>query len=71
MAEALRFGEVLEAAEGLSDDEQETLLGILEKRLSERRRIQIGDELRAARLEHDRGDTRPATPGELMDEILS
>lgn len=71
MAEVLRFGEVLEAAERLSEDEQETLVDILEKRLAERRRQEIAAEVRAARLEHERGETRPATPDELMDEILS
>lgn len=37
MAEAPRFGDVLEAADQLSDDEQEALLEVLQKRLAERR----------------------------------
>ena len=71
MAEALRFGDVLEAAERLSEDEQESLLDILEKRLAERRRDEVAAEVRAASIEHERGRTRPVTPDELMDEILS
>lgn len=71
MAEVLRFGEVLEAAERLSEDEQATLLEILHKRLAERRREEIAEEMRTARGEHERGEARPTTPDELMDEILS
>lgn len=71
MAEVLRFGEVLEAAERLSEDEQETLLEVLHKRLAERRRQEIAEEVLAARREHGRGEARPATVDELMDEILS
>ncbi len=71
MAEALRFGDVLEAAEQLSEDEQETLVDILEKRRAERRRDEIAEEVKAARLEHQRGETRPTSADELMDEILS
>lgn len=71
MAEALRFGDVLEAAEQLSEDEQETLLDIIEKRLAERRRDETAADVRAARLEHEQGETRATTADELMDEILS
>lgn len=71
MTDVLRFGEVLEAAERLNEDEQESLVDILEKRLADRRRDEVAADLRAARLEHDRGESRPATPDELMNEILS
>ena len=71
MAEVMRFGEVLEAAERLSEDEQETLLEVLHKRLAERRRQEIAEEVLAARREHERGEARPATVDGLMDEILS
>jgi hypothetical protein len=71
MAEVLRFGEVSEAAERLSEEEQETLLDVLQKRLTERRRDEIGEEVREARLGHDRGVAHASTPDELMRETLS
>jgi len=70
MTEAQRFGDVLEAADRLSEDEQESLLEVLQKRLSERRRLEIAEDVREARLEHERGETRAVTPDELMGEIL-
>lgn len=70
MAEAQRFGDVLEAADQLTEDEQETLLEVLRKRLAERRRLEIAEDVRQARLEHERGETREVTPDELMDELL-
>lgn len=69
MAEALRFGEILEAADRLSDDEQETLLEVIGKRLAERRRTEIVEDVRRSRLEYERGEAREVTPDELMDEI--
>lgn len=70
MAEAQQFGDVLEAADQLSEDEQETLLEVLQKRLAERRRLEIAEDVRQARLEHERGKTQVVTPDELMNEIL-
>lgn len=71
MAEVLGFGEILEAADRLSEEEQETLLDVLQKRLAERRRGEIVEEVREARAEYERGDAHPTTPDELMREILS
>ena len=70
MAEARRFRDILEAAAQLSEDEQETLLEVLHKRLAETRRQEIAEDVRQARLEHERGETRVVGPGELMNEIL-
>jgi hypothetical protein len=70
MAEAQRFGDVLDAADQLTEDEQETLLEVLRKRLAERWRLEIAEDVRQARLEHERGETREVTPDELMDELL-
>jgi len=70
MVQAQRFGDVLEAADQLTEDEQENLLEVLRKRLAERRRLEIAEDVRRARREHERGETRAVTPDELMDEIL-
>ena len=71
MAQALRFDDVVEAADRLSEEEQETLLELLRRRLAERRRDEIAEHVHAARREYERGETRVASVDELMDEILT
>ena len=65
------FGEVLEAADNLSLDEQETLVGILSRRLVEHRRLELAEDILEALREFQKGGSRPVTPDELMSEILS
>jgi hypothetical protein len=71
MEHILTFGEVLEAADQLSLEEQETLTDILQQRISERRRQELAAEIVAARQEFEAGTCRPVTPDELMTEILA
>ena len=66
----LSFTEVLEAADTLSPGEQETLVDILRRRLTEHRREQIVREVREAEDEFRAGTCRPVAPDELMKEIL-
>jgi hypothetical protein len=73
MAEATgskSFGEILEAADKLSLEEQETLIDVLTRRTAERRRDRIGRDVRKARKEFKEGRVRPATPDDIMTEIL-
>ncbi|MGA7878353.1 MAG: hypothetical protein WCA08_22025 [Desulfoferrobacter sp.] len=65
------FGEVLEATGKLSLEEQEDLLDVLSRRIAERRRDLIARDIRSARIEFQKGNCHPATPDELMSEILS
>ena len=68
---AVSFGEVLEAADRLSLEEQESLLDILQRRIIERRRAELAQDIREAREEFQQGHCQPATPTEIMEEILS
>ncbi len=70
MNQALPFGEVLEAADRLSPDEQEELIAILHRRLAQAARQRLAAEIREARQEFAEGRCSPATPEELMREIL-
>ena len=70
MAHALQFGEVLEAADHLSHDEQEELIGILQRRLAQASRRRLVAEIQDVRQEFAEGHCLPTTPGELMREIL-
>jgi hypothetical protein len=65
------FGDVLEAIDKLSLEEQETLLDIVQRRIAERGRKQLAAEVQEARKEFAAGGHRPTTADELMKEILS
>ena len=71
MAKALPFGEVLEAIDTLSLEDQETLEGILHRRIIERRRTELVQDVQEAQQEFQAGQCRPVTPEELMQEIVS
>ena len=71
MAKALLFGEILEAIETLSLEDQETLKEILHRRLIERRREELVQDVQQAQQEFQAGQCRPVTPEDLMKEIVS
>jgi len=64
------FGEVLEAVDRLTPEEQMDLAAILQHRLPERGRMQTADDIREARQEFAGGACQPTTADELMREIL-
>ena len=65
------FGEVLEVADKLSLNEQETLIEVLQRRIIERRREELAEEIQVAQQEFLAGHCRPVTSAELMKEIVS
>ncbi len=70
MSQDLSFGEVLEAADHLSPEEQEELVAILHRRLAHAARQRLAAEVLEARQQFAKGRCMPATPEELMREIL-
>jgi hypothetical protein len=70
MSRVLLFGEVLEAADQLSRDEQEELIAILKPRLAQAARQRLAAEVKEARQEFAEGRSLPANPDGLMNEIL-
>jgi hypothetical protein len=71
MQNTTTFVELLDAADRLSLDEQETLLEILQRRMVEHRRQELAKDIRDAEQESQAGRCRPITPHELMGEVLS
>jgi len=69
MAQATSFSDVLDGADRLTTEEQETLVDILQHRLAEQRRNQIAADVQATRTEFQQGQCRPVTVGELMAEL--
>jgi len=55
MEEARSFGEILEAADRLSLEEQEALIDVLSRRAADRRRDQLARDIRKARSEFKAG----------------
>jgi hypothetical protein len=70
MAEVLSFNDVLEAADHLSYDEQQELIAILHRRLAQAARQRLMAEVRESREEFAGGKALPATPDEMMREIM-
>ncbi|CDM98214.1 MAG: hypothetical protein P5702_11240 [Limnospira sp. PMC 1291.21] len=60
------FHQVLELAESLSESEQDFLIEILQKRLSEKRRKEIAESIVEAHAEYKQGKTQPVTVDDLM-----
>jgi hypothetical protein len=71
MERAISFGEVLEAVEKLSLDEQHTLLEIVAKRMTEESRKKLIVDILGARKEFSEGLCKRATSQQIMDEIIS
>jgi len=64
------FAAVLEAADRLSLEDQESVVEILHHRVVERRRDEMAGEIREAEEEFQAGESAPCTAQELIEEIL-
>ena len=65
------FHIVVDAADRLAADEQETLIELLNRRLANRRRAELTMDVQEAQREFESAALRPATPDDIMKEILS
>jgi hypothetical protein len=65
------YGQVLDSIEALPEEQQESLLDIMRKRLAERRRAALVKSVGEARKEFKSGKLRPATPAEIMRKVLA
>jgi len=71
MNAAVNFGELLEAVETLSPDEQETLVDIVARRLTDRTRQRIAADIQEARAEYSQGRCQPVSVESLIAEFSS
>ncbi len=71
MNQAMSFGEVLEAVDSLTLEEQETLVHIIRRRMAEKGRQRVIQDVRETEAEFSQGLCVPTTADELMKEILS
>jgi len=65
------FGQVLESADQLPVDEQESLVTVLQHRVAEKRRAELIEAVKEARLQFKQGECRPASPREIVRRLLA
>lgn len=70
MSTTATYGEILEAADKLPLEDQESLVEVLQHRLIERRRAEIVKAVEESRRDFEAGKCRTGTAADLMREIL-
>ncbi len=63
------FSDVVDAADDLSVDEQETLVEIIRRRIAKRNRAVLIQEVAEARAEFQTSQTRASSVSDIMDEV--
>ncbi|MEA3459654.1 MAG: hypothetical protein U9R11_03100 [Chloroflexota bacterium] len=63
------FQVAIETVEKLTPEEQEMLVEVVHRRLLERRRAELAEDIAAAREAYRRGDVRRGTVNDLMAEL--
>ena len=71
MTPPIRFDELLEAVEHLPDEAQAELVDVIRRRLAERGRERVVEEVEHARKEFAEGKCSVTTPDDVMREIES
>jgi predicted flavoprotein YhiN len=71
MEQVIPFGDVLEAVDKLSLEDQEMLLDVLQRRIIECHREELVKDIEQAQQEFQAGQCRPVGPEELKHEIVS
>lgn len=69
MMQISRFEQVLESVEALSIDEQEVLIDVVQRRLTERRRSEIAANIAQAQVEYQAGQLLRGTVVQIIDEL--
>ena len=64
-----KFDRVLEMADTLDKDEQESLISILQARLREQRRTELAAEVQEANQEFGAGQCVPAAPAAIIKSL--
>lgn len=65
------YGQVLDSIEALPEEQQESLMDTVRKRLAEHRRTALVKSVAEARKEFKAGKLRPASPAEIMRKVLA
>ena len=71
MMQRIRFDELIEAVENLPEEAQAELVEVIRRRLAERGRQRVVEEVQQARREFAEGKCSETTPEDVMREIES
>ena len=66
-----KFAQVLDSADGLAFEEQESLVEVLQHRLAEHRRSELVAAVQSARQDFKTGHCRPATPAQIIKRLFA
>jgi U3 small nucleolar ribonucleoprotein component len=66
----ITFQKALEVIESLPEEQRESLIDIIKRRLIEERRDRLAQKIKKAREEYKHGEVKRGTVDDLMDELL-
>ena len=66
----ITFQKALEVIESLPEEQRESLIDIIKRRLIEERRDRLAQNIKKAREEYKHGEVKRGTVDGLMDELL-
>jgi ribosome recycling factor len=66
-----KYAQVLDSADGLAIEEQESLVEVLQHRLTEHRRAELTEAVKSARREFKEGRIRPATSAQIVKRLFA
>jgi len=66
----ISFQKALEVLESLPEEQRESLIDIIRKRLIEERRDRLAQNIKKAKQEYKQGQVKRGTVDDLMDELL-
>ncbi len=65
------YGQLLDSIESLPEDQQESLMDTVRRRLAESHRAELVKSIKEARKEFKSGKCGPASPAEIMRKVLA
>jgi len=66
-----KYAQVLDSADDLAIEEQESLVEVLQHRLAEHRRAELVEAVKSARRDFKAGRCRPASPAQIVKRIFA
>jgi hypothetical protein len=66
-----KFAQVLDSADELAIEDQESLVEVLQHRLAEHRRAELVEAVKSARRDFRQGRCRPATPAQIVKRLFA
>src|ERR1035441_2940264 len=66
-----KFAQVLDSANGLAIEEQESLVEVLQHRLAEHRRAELAEAVKSARRQFKNSRVRPAMPAQIVKRLFT